>query len=210
MSITQKQSDLPDKAEPTRLSHVAFCALVALALERQSGRINTPFAENLFLVRWLATAQKQKRFPKSVAVDIAWLLAFGRQQGANGKLRQHLEKFWASYSGHLADKSDLHRLAYAIERLKDRGWENYVMDAQEWASEVIERPPDGGNVIFVCKPSLNDSYSAEGQQLHPVVLRVVGAVATLLEELAAYHLSAHQTPGSLTPFTVTLHPAATT
>ena len=66
-----------DKTSPTSaptdtttdLSHLAFCALVALALERQSGGASTPYAETLFLIRWLATAQKQKRFPKSRAVN---------------------------------------------------------------------------------------------------------------------------------------------
>ncbi|WP_258557423.1 DUF2913 family protein [Serratia fonticola] len=42
------------------LSHLAFCALVALGLTRQDGMAGTPYAENLFLIRWLATAQKQK------------------------------------------------------------------------------------------------------------------------------------------------------
>jgi hypothetical protein len=45
------------------------------------GIAGTPYAENLFLIRWLATAQKQKRFPKSVAVDITWLLERGRKHG---------------------------------------------------------------------------------------------------------------------------------
>ncbi|MEX3099177.1 DUF2913 family protein, partial [Serratia ureilytica] len=56
------------------LSHLAFCALAAFGLARQDGIVGTPYAENLFLIRWLATAQKQKRFPKRVAVDLTWLL----------------------------------------------------------------------------------------------------------------------------------------
>ncbi len=58
----------PDSPENTTsaLSHLAFCALVALGIARQDGMAGTPYAENLFLIRWLATAQKQKRFPKSV------------------------------------------------------------------------------------------------------------------------------------------------
>jgi hypothetical protein len=110
---------------------LAFCALAALGLARQDGIVGTPYAENLFLIRWLATAQKQKRFPRSVAVDIAWLLERGRKHGPAGKLRQHLEYLWRSCSGNLAAQSDLFRLTYATETLKDRGWDNYVMDARE-------------------------------------------------------------------------------
>ncbi|MGP2740497.1 DUF2913 family protein, partial [Serratia nevei] len=95
------------------LSHLAFCALAALGLARQDGIVGTPYAENLFLIRWLATAQKQKRFPRSVAVDIIWLLERGRKHGPAGKLRQHLEYLWRSCSGNLAAQSDLFRLTYA-------------------------------------------------------------------------------------------------
>ncbi|WP_372242319.1 MULTISPECIES: DUF2913 family protein [Serratia] len=67
------------------LSHLAFCALAALGLARLDGIAGTPYAENLFLIRWLATAQKQKRFPRSVAVDIIWLL---ERSAPMGRARQ--------------------------------------------------------------------------------------------------------------------------
>ncbi|WP_199635069.1 hypothetical protein JEM67_00045 (plasmid) [Serratia sp. PAMC26656] len=52
---------MTDKTENTTsaLSHLAFCALAALGVARQDGIASTPYAENLFLIRWLATAQKQ-------------------------------------------------------------------------------------------------------------------------------------------------------
>lgn len=67
------------------LSNLAFCALVAL------GIVVTPLAEHLFLIRWLATAQKQKRFPKCVAIDIAHLLEQGRKKGPASKLCEKLQ-----------------------------------------------------------------------------------------------------------------------
>jgi Protein of unknown function (DUF2913) len=78
------EPDLPENTT-SALSHLAFCALVAPGMARQDGTAGTPWAENLFLIRWLATAQKQKRFPKSVAIDITWLLERGRKHGAAGK-----------------------------------------------------------------------------------------------------------------------------
>jgi hypothetical protein len=112
-------SDKPTSVSPenttSALSHLAFCALAALGLARHDGIAGTPYAENLFLIliRWLATAQKQKRFPRSVAIDIQWLLDRGRKHGPAGKLRQHLEYLWRSCSGNLAAQSDLFRLTYA-------------------------------------------------------------------------------------------------
>ncbi|WP_143460347.1 DUF2913 family protein, partial [Klebsiella pneumoniae] len=46
--------------------HLAWCALVALALARQEGGVLSPAQENLFLIRWLATALKQRRFPREI------------------------------------------------------------------------------------------------------------------------------------------------
>ncbi|MMZ51653.1 hypothetical protein D3C81_359210 [compost metagenome] len=130
--MLDKTESVTTENTTSALSHLAFCALAALGLARQDGIASTPYAENLFLIRWLATAQKQKRFPKSVAVDIGWLLERGRKHGPAGKLRQHLDYLWRSCSGNLAAQSDLFRLTYASETLKDQGWDNYVLDAQEW------------------------------------------------------------------------------
>ncbi len=72
--MTDKTASVSPGNTTSALSHLAFCALAALGLARQDGIAGTPYAENLFLIRWLATAQKQKRFPRSVAIDIQWLL----------------------------------------------------------------------------------------------------------------------------------------
>ena len=61
--------------------HMARCALVALALARQDGSMQSPAQENLFLTRWLATQLKQRRFPRDVAPDIEWMLKQGRHLG---------------------------------------------------------------------------------------------------------------------------------
>ena len=70
--------------------HLAWCALVALALARQNGDALSPAQENLFLTRWLAAALKQRRFSRDVAPDIEWLLKQGRQLGVSAKLASKL------------------------------------------------------------------------------------------------------------------------
>ena len=44
-----------------RTGHLAWCALVALALARKNGDVLSPVQENLFLTRWLAAALKQRK-----------------------------------------------------------------------------------------------------------------------------------------------------
>ncbi|WP_370570067.1 DUF2913 family protein [Serratia sp. OS31] len=87
--MLDKTESVTPENTTSALSHLA-----ALGLARQDGITDTPSAENLFLIRWLATAQKQKRFPRSVAIDIQWLLERGRKHGPAGKLRQHLDYLW--------------------------------------------------------------------------------------------------------------------
>lgn len=57
--------------------HMAWCALVALALARQDGGVPLPAQGNIFLTRWQATALKQRRFSHDVTPDIEWMLKRG-------------------------------------------------------------------------------------------------------------------------------------
>lgn len=100
--------------------------------------MTSPMAEHLFIVRWLATAQKQKRFPKTVAIDIQLLLDKGRKQGIGAKLKSHLEYVWRSCSGEIRQQSDLFRLTYTLESLKVLGWRNELVTPAEWDSEALD------------------------------------------------------------------------
>ncbi|MEM8325499.1 DUF2913 family protein [Morganella morganii] len=68
--MTEKQVVTPEEMnkQPGRM---AYAALVALKLTRHDGMAGrSDQAENLFLVRWLKTALKQKRFHRCVAAEI--------------------------------------------------------------------------------------------------------------------------------------------
>lgn len=204
--MLDKTESVTTKNTTSALSHLAFCALAALGLARQDGIAGTPYAENLFLIRWLATAQKQKRFPKSVAVDITWLLERGRKHGPAGKLRQHLDYLWRSCSGNLAAQSDLFRLTYASETLKDQGWDNYVMDAREWKSGVT-LTPSLNNGFYVEKTALNAAFTQDGRHLHPVPFRIIGDTATFIRVMTEYGLNARLVDSTPDNHTVALEPA---
>ncbi|HDL6964615.1 TPA: DUF2913 family protein [Yersinia enterocolitica] len=197
----------PDLLENTTsaLSHLAFCALVALGIARQDGMTGTPYAENLFLIRWLATAQKQKRFPKSIAIDITWLLERGRKHGAAGKLRQNLEYLWRSCSDNMAAQSDLFRLTYATETLKDQGWDNYVMDSREWKFGTVPTPTQD-NGFYVEKAALNAAFTSDGRHLHPVPFRIIGDTMTFIQVMAEYSLHARIINSALDHHIVVLEP----
>ncbi|MGL5385298.1 MAG: DUF2913 family protein [Serratia sp. (in: enterobacteria)] len=203
--MLDKTGSITSENTTSALSHLAFCALTALGLARQDGIAGTPYAENLFLIRWLATAQKQKRFPKSVAVDISWLLERGRKHGPAGKLRQHLDYLWRSCSGNLSAQSDLFRLTYASETLKDQGWDNDVMDAREWKSGVA-LTPSLNNGFYVEKTVLNAAFSQDGRHLHPVPFRIIGDIVTFIHVMTEYGLNARIVDSTRDHHTVVLEP----
>lgn len=95
-----------------KTGHLAWCALVALALARKEQGELSPAQENLFLTRWLATALKQRRFPRDVTPDIEWLLNQGRLLGVRAKLADKLDYVWRSCSGELTEQNDMFRLTY--------------------------------------------------------------------------------------------------
>ncbi len=190
----------------TALSHLAFCALVALGLARQEGGVSSPYAENLFLTRWLATAQKQKRFPRSVAIEIAWLLERGRKQGPAARLRQHLDYLWRSCGGNLAEQSDLFRLTYATETLKQLGWDNAVMSSREWRESLLPKAR-AANGFYVEKAALNAAYDRDGRHRFPVEVRIVGDVTAFIDVLGRYQIVAQRTDSPFFCHQVSLLPA---
>lgn len=168
------------------LAHLVFCALVALQTAVQDGAVTSPMAEHLFIVRWLATAQKQKRFPKTVAIDIQLLLDKGRKQGNGAKLKSHLEYVWRSCSGDIRQQSDLFRLTYALESLNTLGWHNELVTPVEWDSEALN---DAAPVLYVVKAALHSAFTSEGRLIAPLSFKVAGDTQIVIDALTANSLS---------------------
>jgi hypothetical protein len=167
------------------LAHLAFCALVALHTAVQQGAVTSPMAEHLFLVRWLATAQKQKRFPRSVALDIQQLLDKGRKRGVEAKLRTRFEYVWRSCNGELKHQNDLFRLTYAIESLKAQGWRNELVTQAEWNNGLSgELEP----ALYAVKSALNSAFTTEGRLITSLAFRVLGEAQRFVEALSACDL----------------------
>ncbi|WP_447881422.1 DUF2913 family protein [Serratia fonticola] len=168
------------------LAHLAFCALVALQTAVQDGIVTSPMAEHLFIVRWLATAQKQKRFPKTVAIDIQLLLDKGRKQGIGAKLKSHLDYVWRSCSGEIRQQSDLFRLTYSLESLKVLGWRNELVTPDEWDSEALD---DAAPALYVIKAVLQSAFTGEGQLVTPLTFKVVGDTQIVVDAMTANSLT---------------------
>uniref|UniRef100_UPI0035C7807E DUF2913 family protein n=1 Tax=Serratia quinivorans TaxID=137545 RepID=UPI0035C7807E len=73
---------------------------MALHIAQQDGQALSSLTTHTFLLRWLAVAQKQKLFPRSIASEIEDLLALGSKKGSAANLLSRLEYLWISCTGH--------------------------------------------------------------------------------------------------------------
>ncbi|MGQ6547521.1 MULTISPECIES: DUF2913 family protein [unclassified Serratia (in: enterobacteria)] len=173
-------------------ARLAWCALVALRLAQQEGRAQSELQQHLFLMQWPTAAQKQKRFPKSVASDVSWLLALGKKYGFAAKLPHKLDYLYRSTSGVLAQQNDLFRLTYCIETLKAIGWRNELVLPKEWAE--LELTPETNRTVYAVKALLESSYSDAGELLTPMALRFAGDISAVPELLEQCHLPYQRDP----------------
>lgn len=156
--------------------HLAWCALVALALARQDGGVLSPAQENLFLTRWLATALKQRRFSRDVTPDLEWLLKQGRQLGVSAKLASKLNYLWRSCTGELSEQNDLFRLTYALETAKDMPWNYRLLNDREWSGRYAVALNGGVNGVYLSRSNLDAAFDDNGHQVSLLIAQLTGSV----------------------------------
>lgn len=181
---------LPPEQAVTALAHFAWCTLVALRTAQQDGQTASPLAAHTFLLRWLAVAQKQKRFPRTVAPDIAGLLALGRKKGIAANLYNRLEYLWTSCTGPVPAQSDLYRLTYAIEQLKSQGWINAVVSDDDWDEKSLGEEYGDSAALLVKKSALTRGFSDDGKLVEPVEFKVVGDMSACMAAFQTHTLPA--------------------
>lgn len=179
---------LPPEQTVTALAHFAWCGLIALRTARQDGQALSPLSTHTFLLRWLAVAKKQKRFPRTIASDIESLLTLGRNKGPAANLLHRLEYLWQSCTGPVSAQSDLYRLTYAIEELKSQGWLNAVVSDEEWGGNELLAEYAGTSALLVRKSELVQNYSEQGAQQRPVSFLIAGDVSVVTAAMDAQAL----------------------
>lgn len=163
------------------IGHLAWCALVALGFQRRDRLVVTEAQENIFLIRWLADARKQKRFPRNLTEHIDWLLAQGRRLGVRARLNQKLHYLWLMSSGDLHNMPDLLRLTYAIEMAKAGGWQYDLVDEKKMAAGISKF--QNMNSFCLERTAIENGFDSSGKQIAPLHIRVFGQVERLLSLL---------------------------
>lgn len=176
--------------ETDALGHFAWCLLVAVKLAQQSGKITGKHSEHLFIMNWLANAQKYKVFPRSVASDILWLQSEGKKSGVQARLLGNAEYWWKISSGQIAQQDDLFRLTYFIELARKAGLETMLVNTNDWESENYDYP--NPTAVYMHKMDLVTAYDDSLTRLRPVEIRFTGNVADVLPAFGQAYL--HHTP----------------
>lgn len=156
------------------LAHFAWCALIALRLAQRDGQALSPLTEHSFLVRWLAAAQKQRRFPRSVADDIESLLRLSRRKGPAAGLHKRLNDLFESCTAPVSQQSDLFRLVSMIEVLKAQGWLNATVDDHEWNVPALAKEYADDLALLVKKSDLVRCFADDGRLVAPIEFIVRG------------------------------------
>lgn len=153
------------------LGHFAWCAQIALAIARRVKMVTTSVQEHIFLMNWLTTAQKRKLFPREIASEIDYLIRLGKQQGIIAGLKRKLTFIYKSCCEDISEQSDLFRLTFALEELKNNGWRSHTLSTADW-KKGWEGP--FSPAIYIELPALQAAFSDEGQQIKPLPIRVTG------------------------------------
>lgn len=186
------------------LTHLAWCALIAVRLARQEGKASSPLKEHLFIMQWLTTAQKRHLFPKDVAPDIAWLLNEGKRYGFGASLCSKIDYIHRSGSRELACQSVLFRLTFFVDTLKTMGWLNFLLSPEDWASGW--RNSRTACAVYTAKERLNPSFDENGALNTPLELRFTGDASGLPALAIQCHVNLQQ-QGEKDGFSVfILHP----
>lgn len=165
------------KTEKT--AHLVWCALIALLTARQDGRVQSEQQENLFLTRWFADAERQRRFPREVATDIRWMLQQGRSLGVRAQLAKKLDYIWRSATGNIMEQTELFRLTWGLETACSQQWVYHVLCDQEWLRlRRLSINPDVC-AVYIPKSALERAFSDDGKQTAPVPVRITGNIAAL-------------------------------
>ncbi|WP_370569966.1 DUF2913 family protein, partial [Erwinia sp. S43] len=152
---------------------------MALQNARNDGQVSSPAQENLFLVRWLALAEKQRRFHREFAEDIRWLLKTGRNKGVHADLPGKLNYLWRAGSGNLKEQNDLFRLQHALQAVKLTGWVYRVLSASEWSGRYRIRLNPSVSGMYINKAALDNGFDETGMQRSALPVRITGNLAGL-------------------------------
>lgn len=75
MSVVMKTKKI------TEIIHFYYCLITAIKIAKKYGDVKSAVEVNVFTIRWLSAARKNKIFSKDVMTEIDWLSRHIKSQG---------------------------------------------------------------------------------------------------------------------------------
>ncbi|WP_217550288.1 DUF2913 family protein [Pantoea sp. GbtcB22] len=161
------------------VEHLAWCGLIALNMARRAGSVNSLAQENIFLCRWLASAEKKRLFRRELAEDIRWLLKEGREKGLRADLPGKLEYLWRASSGDLLEQNDLFRLQHVMHAINLTGINYGVLTETEWEGRHAVKLSPNVPGLFIRKSDLDTGFSEDGRQVKTLAVRITADISAV-------------------------------
>ncbi|MCI1029607.1 DUF2913 family protein [Pantoea dispersa] len=176
-----------------QVAHLAWCALVALHIERQNGLPEQD--EHDFLVAWLKAAHEAVSIHPDVKEDIGWLLQQADMHGKKAFLIRKITYVWHMTTGQMIDNADMLNLTRAINFARSLSWGYQI---QEDTGLFSNRPAELSteNTIVISRLSLDDAFNSYGQQVRPVKACIRGSISGLEKILRSFQWDIVKSPSS--------------
>ena len=148
-----------------KYQHIAFCALVSLGIHSRDNGSDSFIQENIFILRWLTTAKKNKCFSPVFDSYLEKLTDLTRQQISTTSMKRKLESFYQFSSLEHVAQTDYYRLQQARQELNNAGYRWFNLSASELQKKLGHLNEAG---IFTEKTAFSLTFTTLGKQIAPL------------------------------------------
>lgn len=167
-------------------AHVSYCLLVAIGIERKYGRINSHYQQQCFIDGWVKKALHKKLFPVSARFSLEKIKKQNVFSTQDAEILKNCLSRWNFWQSVILNQSDLVKVSYFCEELKQSGWQGNSITPGEWGAPFNVM---SGKHYFTRKQSLKEVFSRSGKLLSPIIFRVKQYDREFLSLLKNYNFS---------------------
>ena len=103
-----------------------------------------------------------------------------------------MEYLWQACSGDVSVQTDLFRLTFALETIREQGWCWRILSDRKWEGRNVVVPNGDAGSFYLSRSRLEAAFDYQGRLLHPLT-GDVSALAALLRNAGWYPIPAGTT-----------------
>ena len=163
--------------------HIAFCALVSLGIHKKYHGINSFLQENIYILRWLNTAKREKRFSQTHIPYLDKLVELTNQHMSTSSMKKKLESFYhLPLPEHIA-QSEYYQFSMAQESLKISGYPWFNLSTHELKKKLNSFSGQG---IFTEKHAFNFAFPLQDKMTAPLRM-IIPSMNNTIKKIFSFH-----------------------